>query len=200
MDENKLVKEWARWSKMFMRKLADERGVTVISHHDEELEELKKSLRVHRVDANPSLVAGLAFAFQRVVSDEELGPATKHRLALAIAVQAGLVAEAAQNTFDNLRFAAITSRFSAMPATEPWGGLSTRTVALRGTFSCNKHGDVWRPPGYGFTAPHERTNLKGTDLRLDAVVRQVLQERPAGGRFEVNPEGVFLADGNIKVA
>lgn len=62
------------------------------------------------------------------------------------------------------------------------------------TFSCNHFGEVWPPPGYGFTCPDDRMHVQGHYPLLDEIVGIVLAERPAGGRFFLNDEGVFIPD------
>lgn len=51
--------------------------------------------------------------------------------------------------------------------------------------SCNRDREVWATFG-------ERTELQGEISLLDVVVRIVTRERPAGGRFQLSDEGVYV--------
>ena len=59
-------------------------------------------------------------------------------------------------------------------------------------FSCNLHGDVWPFSTYGFTHDADRVYLSGKFKLLGQIVKEVLIERPEGGRFFVNDAGVFI--------
>ena len=198
-DEHPLVQGWADWSRRLIEQWVREHGIAILHEHDQSIEDLKSSLRAQRIDLNPALVAGLGWAAHLVAIDEQLDPEAKKRLFLTIGAKAGLAAEATQNAWDNFKFFAITSRFAAA-TTERKGGHMMRRIPLKGTFSCNKNGDVWRPTGYGFTPLEERVNLKGIDPRLDEIVCRVLTARSAGGRFVIDDGEVFLAEGQAQVA
>lgn len=68
------------------------------------------------------------------------------------------------------------------------------------TFSCNPSGQVWPPPGYGFTDEADRIYLSRRDYpTLHMIVDALLSVHHKGGRFHINDDGVFLADGGPRI-
>ena len=66
------------------------------------------------------------------------------------------------------------------------------------TFSCNQSGQVWPPPGYGFTDEADRIYLSRRDYpTLHRIVDALLSVHHKGGRFHISDDGVFLADGGL---
>ena len=60
------------------------------------------------------------------------------------------------------------------------------------TFSSNDLEAVWPFISYGHTYEVQRRYLQGKIPLLDKIVKIVLQERPEGGRFFIDNEGVSI--------
>ena len=60
------------------------------------------------------------------------------------------------------------------------------------TFSCNPRREVWPFQGYGYTEPKDRVHLESKFDLLDHIVEAVLEERPEGGRFFIDDDGVYV--------
>ena len=63
--------------------------------------------------------------------------------------------------------------------------------------SCNCHRDIWPPIGLGFTHPRDRMYLQGRIPILGRIVEVVLAERPEGGRFFVDDNGIYISRGEF---
>jgi sulfur relay (sulfurtransferase) DsrC/TusE family protein len=204
MTANSLVKVWADWSRRLWRAIAEEKGPQVMVDHDARVELLKSALAEFKQPTpDVSTFVAMMVAKNLLATDDDLDPATQQLVDQKMHFNIGLVAEALMSRGDNVMFDKIVAqdgdRNEARRCTIV-SPLARTRERLVGTFSCNSRGEVWRPTGFGLTATHERVNLSGRDRDLDAAVRRVLAIRAAGGRFEINDRGVFLADGYREVA
>jgi hypothetical protein len=61
-------------------------------------------------------------------------------------------------------------------------------------FSTNCHGEIWCPPGYGYTHKQNREDVRGLSGVIDQVADTLLSLRAAGGRFFINDSGASYKD------
>ena len=67
------------------------------------------------------------------------------------------------------------------------------------TFSCNNERQVWPYATPGYTRFEKRLYVDGWFTRLDEIVRLVLMVRHEGGRFNIDNNGVRLAESGEQV-
>lgn len=62
------------------------------------------------------------------------------------------------------------------------------------TFSSNRHGEIWKYNGPGYTPPSDREYIQGISKIIDAIAAANIETRSEGGRFFINEQGAFFKD------
>ena len=203
MNRDPMVQWWARWSRNVMKGFIEKNGPGGVAAHDRAQKVIEDGFRFYNVDPAPSGLAGLLLAMSLVQHNAGLPRDVRMEVVAFLRTQAGLAAEVIQSIEAKRRFEEVVSesnRGAVRRASVASKFYSEGGKEMTGIFSCDPAGDVWRPTGKGWTPPAERVSLRGTDIRLDSIVNEVLAVSPGGGRFTIQLEGVYLVRDLRKVA
>lgn len=67
-----------------------------------------------------------------------------------------------------------------------------RSAEWDAIFSCNLYKEAWPCDYFGYLHPVDRVNVQKRYKLLRKLVKIVLADRPEGGRFFLNEDGVFV--------